>query len=199
MYRKYDYVQPNYKRMIALFFIFLVSYAPMFKRSYLNDDMIYWTFLPATVLLAIAGVVVFILRRVEFKDAYPITKMSIINILGIGLIIYFVCFVSSLILIDTVNGLFSNVPETLQCEVIEKKIYSTGTKGEMRFWVKVNINDEAVKIDVPVTDYYELQKGDIVYILFYDGFFKFAFYEYSGEFRSNSEGTLNINYSLETF
>lgn len=173
-------LKPDIKQPICVGILLLFAMIRQMKISYISDIYLAWALIPAAVLFCVCAIVAFILLKNVFAKMYPTEGKRIFNVFCLGFILLFLVYAYSYTAIGVINSAFDGEPTKIECTIIEKDV-RTGYRTVTQFKVKVLLDDKERWIDVPVTDYHELEEGDLIIIDYYNGALNFAYYAYSNK------------------
>lgn len=176
--RKDHKKQPDIKPAIGVGILLLFAMIRQMRISYISDIYFAWALIPAAVLFCVCTVVAAILLKNVLAKMYPTEGKRLFNVFCLCFILLFLVYAYSYTAISAINSAFDGEPEKIECAVIEKEV-RTGYRTVTQFKVKVLLDGKERWIEVPVTDYHELEEGDLITIDYFSGALNFAYYAYS--------------------
>lgn len=176
--RKDHTIKPDIKQPICVGVLLLFAMIRQMRISYISDIYFAWALIPAAILFCIVSIAAYILLKKVFAKIYPTEGKRLFNAFAVGFIMLFIVYAYSYTTISVINCAFDGEPTKIECTVIDKKVI-TGTRSVTRFEVTVLLDGKERRIQVPVTEYHELEEGDLIIIDYYSGALNFAYYVYS--------------------
>lgn len=166
------------RQFLAIANLLLFAMVDQLRVKYVNNDIFKVALIPAAVIFAVAitfGVVV--LRKVWGK-MYPEKWGSFGNAVCVVLIVFLGVYFYSYTAIGVANCTFDKEPTQKECVVLEKHVLS-GARTVTQFELKISIDGKHIWINVPVTEYHQIDKGDTITVDYYKGAFNLPYYKYS--------------------
>ena len=176
-----DYTaKPDFKQIIAVLALWLFAMIEQMHVDYVSDKLWLWALIPAAVLTPVVAVLVFLPLKKVWKNIYPTERKSVFNAIVLVILLFGAAYIFSANFIGISNEVFDGEPQKVEYTVIDKKVRS-GARTPTQFEVKVIIDGKERWIPVYVTDYHEVEEGDLIILDYYSGAFKLAYYSYYGK------------------
>lgn len=143
------------------------------RQNYISGQSMWLPVVIGGAILSICALLVFLKY---FKDIEHFEKSKGELIMSCILLVL-VCFALVFVSISTINYAFDSSPTSLTVQVSDKDIQA-GTRQATSFYLKVKLDDEEIKIEVPVVVYHNTEIGDNIEIKLYNGALGYSYYIY---------------------
>ena len=177
LWRQDETIEPDAKRIVAVTSFLLFAMVRQVSVEYVDNKIWALSLIPTGILFVAAIIVIFLLVRKIWTKIYSSTASRIGNGICAVLILFFLIYFYSVTAIGTANCIFDDEPTALECVVLEKNVVS-GTHTVTQFEVKIEIDSKERWINVPVTEYHNIEEGDIIVIDYYKGALNLPYYTY---------------------
>lgn len=175
--RKDIAVKIDVKQMLCALSLIVLAAVRMLRIEFISETYIAWSLIPTAVFFIVIVATAIIPLRTKWKHALKKTG----EYAGLIVCIFALTFFCSFTIVGLINCECDvNEPVELQCTVLDKNV-QTGYRQITQFEIKVNVEGKDRWINVPVTEYHEIEKQDTVIIEYYKGALNFAYLKYGGQ------------------